>query len=173
MSMAGRYPTLIAGRATDEYAPVRPGRAELRARADIDEAIGRMSGASAADVRAFLAGRSATATVLRRLDVEAGGGFFSIAQDAEHSDAAAAEVFDRGAQPYVIDVQTHLVNPKRWEGGSADALAGFLTMVDGPRWAGGVDPTLLSAAKWATHVFGESETSVALLTSLPGRTHEN
>jgi predicted TIM-barrel fold metal-dependent hydrolase len=132
-----------------------------------------MPNPDAADIRAFLASRAATATILRRLDLEAGGGFFSVAADAEHSEAAAMYVFDRGAAPYVIDVQTHLVNPKRWEGGSAEALAGFLAMVDGPRWSGGVDPSVLSAAKWASHVFGESETNVALLTSLPGRSHEN
>jgi hypothetical protein len=46
-------------------------------------------------------------------------------------------------------------------------------MVDPDRWAAGIDPALLSAARWAAQVFGQSETNVALLTSLPGRAHEN
>lgn len=117
--------------------------------------------------------RTSTAMILRAFDRAAGGGFFSISRDAEHDAGVAEQVFDRGPGAYVIDVQTHLVNPARWSGGSAEALAGFLAMVDPDRWADGIDPTHLSAARWAAHVFGQSQTNVALLTSLPGRAHEN
>ena len=79
----------------------------------------------------------------------------------------------RGDGSYVIDVQTHLVSPTRWRAGKAEALAGFLRMVDPDRWGGGIDPELLSGASWAQKLFGESETNIALLTSLPGRAHEN
>ena len=173
MSGSRAYPNLIAGLASEEYAPVPPGRPELRARAAIDEKLTGLDFAGPSRVRNYLAGRMATATVLRRMDIEAGGGFFAVPSDAERDEAAAAAAFDRGPEGHVIDVQTHLVNARRWRGGSADALAGFLQMVDGPRWEGGIDPDCLSAANWAARVFGESETNVALLTSLPGREHEN
>jgi uncharacterized protein len=173
MSGARQYPTLVAGLATDEDAAVPAGPAERRARRDIDEARSRQQLRSGRELRNFLAGRMATATVLRSLDVEAGGGFFSIPADAEQSDAAAAEVFHRGPEGFVVDVQTHLVQPRRWSGGSAQALAGFLAMVDPDRWSAGVDPDHLSAAVWVARLFGESETNIALLTSLPGREHEN
>ncbi|HSS10753.1 MAG TPA: hypothetical protein VLL25_12760, partial [Acidimicrobiales bacterium] len=157
-------PTLIAGLSSDEYAPVPPNPAELKARTAVTEKPVRSD---------LLAGRTSTATVLRTLDRAAGGGFFAIPADAEVSDDAAEDAFNRGPGSYVIDVQTHLVNPDRWRGGSAEALAGFLCMVDPDRWAGGIDPEKLSAAKWAAHLFGQSETNIALLTSLPGRVHEN
>jgi predicted TIM-barrel fold metal-dependent hydrolase len=170
---ASSYPSLISGRASEEYAPVPPGPAELRARADIDEIVASLPDRSPVRVQDFLASRKATATVLRRLERESGGGFFAVPVEAEKDEDAARAAFDRGANPYVVDVQTHLVNPGRWQAAGAEALAGFLAMVDGPRWEGGVDPTRLSAAMWAAHLFGESETNVALLTSVPGRSHEN
>lgn len=155
-----RLPSLIAGLATEEYSPPAPGRAELMARQAVADA-------------APWPARTSTAMILRAFDRAAGGGFFSISRDAEHDAGVAEQVFDRGPGAYVIDVQTHLVNPARWSGGSAEALAGFLAMVDPDRWADGIDPTHLSAARWAAHVFGQSQTNVALLTSLPGRAHEN
>jgi hypothetical protein len=155
-----RLPPLIAGLASEEYSPPRPGQAELMARKAVAEA-------------APWPERTSTAMILRAFDRAAGGGFFSIPDDAENDAGAAEQVFDRGPGSYVIDVQTHLVNPGRWKGGGAEALAGFLTMVDPHRWAAGIDPTQLSAARWAAQVFGQSETNIALLTSLPGRAHEN
>jgi predicted TIM-barrel fold metal-dependent hydrolase len=172
-SPAGAYPSLISGRSSEEYAPVRPGPPERTARAAIDELVAALPDHSPARIRDFLASRMATATVLRRLDNDSGGGFFAVPAEAEKSEDAAQAVFGRGPSSYVIDVQTHLVNPGRWEAAGAEALAGFLAMVDGPRWEGGVDPTRLSGAMWAAHLFGESETNVALLTSVPGRSHEN
>jgi predicted TIM-barrel fold metal-dependent hydrolase len=73
----------------------------------------------------------------------------------------------------VVDVQTHLVDPARWTGPGADALAGFLHMADPDRWTGAIDPRTIDGAAWAALVFGASETSVALLTSTPGRADVN
>src|SRR5581483_6337919 len=56
---------------------------------------------------------------------------------------------------------------------AAEALYGFLRMVDPDRWGSRIEPQLLSAAHWAACVFGGSETAVALLTSPPGRADEN
>ena len=70
-------------------------------------------------------------------------------------------------------MQTHLVDPGRWHGAGADALGGFLRMVDPDRWPDSVDPHAIDAAAWAAHVFGASETAVALLTSTPGPADTN
>lgn len=173
MTPTSALPSLIAGLSSEEYDPVPPTTAELRAREEVGERLSDAACSSRAAARSFVQGRPSTATVLRTLDRAAGGGFFSIPPEAEESDQVADQAFDRGPRPYVIDVQTHLVNPERWQAGSAEALAGFLSMVDPDRWADGVNPDHLSAAKWAGHIFGESETNIALLTSLPGRVHEN
>jgi predicted TIM-barrel fold metal-dependent hydrolase len=77
-----------------------------------------------------------------------------------------------GAAP-VIDVQTHFIDPGRWDRPSAAPLSGFLQMVDPARWPGAVDPRLIDAAEWAGLLFGTSETAVALLTSTPGSSHDN
>ena len=66
---------------------------------------------SGAAVRNLLDGRTTTATVLRTFDAEAGGGFFAVPIEAEHSEEAAEATFACGDGSYVIDVQTHLVSP--------------------------------------------------------------
>lgn len=166
-------PSLIAGLSSEEYEPVRPGRPELVAREAVSSRVEEARCSSRAAVRNLLDGRTTTATVLRTLDAEAGGGFFAVPLEAEHSEEAAESIFGRGPGSYVIDVQTHLVSPDRWRAGKAEALAGFLRMVDPDRWSGGIDPDLLAGAQWARNLFGESETNIALLTSLPGRATEN
>jgi hypothetical protein len=119
----------------------------------------------------YFADRRGTAATLRALDAATGGGFFAVPAGAETDPAAADAAFD-GSAP-VIDVQTHLVRPSRATTAAADALFGFLRMVDADRWGGGVDPALLSAATWAACIFGASETAVALLTSPPGLADDN
>ena len=57
--------------------------------------------------------RLGTAITLRALDASAGGGFYAIPEAAEHDDSAAAEAF--AATGPVIDVQTHLIDPQRWQ----------------------------------------------------------
>jgi predicted TIM-barrel fold metal-dependent hydrolase len=150
---------LLRPRSSDEFAPV-PWDHRLRRVADL------------ATERALSTDdRRATATVLRALDEVAGGGFYPIVADAEHDLAAANEAFVSTGP--VIDVQTHLVDPARWHGAGAEALAGYLRMVDADRWSDAVDPQLLDAAVWATNVFAASETTIALLTSTPGDADHN
>ncbi|HEY7136799.1 MAG TPA: amidohydrolase family protein [Acidimicrobiia bacterium] len=89
--------------------------------------------------------------------------------DAVHDQAAADACFGaRPSDPPVVDVQTHLVDAARFAGPGGAALDAFLRMVDPQRWGDGVDARELTAARWAAHVFGGSETAVALLTALPG-----
>ncbi len=173
MARAQPLPSLIAGLSSEEYDPVRPNRAELVAREAVSERLAGAGCSSRAEVHNLVDGRTATAMVLRTLNAEAGGGFFTVPAEAEHSQEAAEVAFGRGQGSYVIDVQTHLVSPDRWRPGKAEALAGFLRMVDPDRWGEDIDPERLSGAWWARQLFGESETNVALLTSLPGRAHEN
>jgi hypothetical protein len=149
---------VLLGRAhTDEYAPLpltkRDHVALERLRAD-----GRPQG--------LTGDRRDTAATLRAIDAAHGGGFYTVAPEAE-LDVDAAEAAFAGRVP-VIDVQTHLVDARRFTGASAQALGGFLHMVDPDRWDRRVDPALIDATAWATHVFGESETAIALLTSTPG-----
>ncbi len=99
-------------------------------------------------------------------DAASGGGFYRVPPEAADDHEAAESAF-AGRTP-VVDVQTHLVDARRFTGASAQALGGFLHMVDPDRWERTVDPRLIDATAWATHVFGESETAVALLTSTPG-----
>lgn len=115
--------------------------------------------------------RRGTAATLRAIDAAHAGGFYEVPELATH-DLDAAQAAFRGVHP-VVDVQTHLVDPSRWVGSGADALAGFLRMADPDRWSGPIDPLTIDAAAWAALVFGASETSVALLTSTPGRADVN
>ena len=96
--------------------------------------------------------------------------------EADHQrddEAGRAEGTERERTGHVIDVQTHLVDPRLWVGPHARALAQFLHLVDPDRWPGEVDPHAIDAAAWAALMFGASETSVALLTSTPGATGAN
>jgi len=152
-------PPLLRPGSSDEYAPV-PWNDRLRRAASIANA--------AVD---HFGDRCGTAATLRALDTVAGGGFYPLATATE-VDAEAAEFAFAPTGP-VIDVQTHLVDPARWQGDGADALAGFLRQVDPDRWADAIDPHLLDATAWATHVFASSETAIALLTSTPGGPDHN
>ncbi len=113
-----------------------------------------------------LEGRCGTASALRALDAEFGGGFFDVPIEAEADPVAAADCFS--GDGLVIDVQTHLVRPSRISTSGAKALLGFLRLVDRDRWSDPIDPERLSAPAWASTMFGGSETSIALLTSPPG-----
>ena len=152
-------PPLLRPRSSDEYAPV-----------PWDERLARVAHTVAERVNGD-ASRLGTAITLRALDAAAGGGFYVIPAAAE-TDAAAADATFAATGP-VIDVQTHLIDPARWHRDGAAALAGFLRLVDPDRWADPVDPHLLDAAAWAGHVFGSSETAIALVTSTPGDAAHN
>ncbi|HEY1740806.1 MAG TPA: amidohydrolase family protein [Acidimicrobiia bacterium] len=150
---------LLSQRATDEFAPL-PLRAEDERALEQLRADGRPQG---------LAGdRRDTAATLRAIDAAHGGGFYAVPPEAEDDvDAADAAFSSRNRTP-VVDVQTHLVDARRFTGASAAALGGFLHMVDPDRWERTIDARLIDATAWATHVFAESETVIALLTSTPG-----
>ncbi len=164
-------PPLLAPRSSDEFAPVPLGERQQRAVARVHRSAERHASALGLTASAYLDDRRGTAATLRALDSEAGGGFYRVPADAEH-DAGAAEATFASMGP-VIDVQTHLVDPQRWHGAGADALAGYLRMVDPERWSDAIDPRRIDAAAWASLVFGSSETAIALLTSTPGESARN
>jgi predicted TIM-barrel fold metal-dependent hydrolase len=164
-------PPLLRRASSDEYEPVpwsvRDARALGRLAREVPDRA-RVVGMSPDEYRFD---RRGTAATLRAIDAEHGGGFFAVPEEAAF-DLAAAERAFAGRAP-VVDVQTHLVDPQRWSGSHAAALAGFLEMVDPQRWPGGVDPHTIDAGAWASLVFGASETAIALLTSTPGPADSN
>jgi predicted TIM-barrel fold metal-dependent hydrolase len=169
-AVSGPVPPLLRPRASDEYAPV-PWDARLqRTATGVAETATHHARRLGTTPLAYHGDRRGLATTLRALDAEAGGDFYAVPVEAElDADAAAATFAPTGP---VIDVQTHLVDPARWHGDGAAALAGFLRLVDADRWET-IDPHLLDAAAWAGHVFGASETAIALLTSTPGGADHN
>src|SRR6478736_6193776 len=86
--------------------------------------------------------RRDTAATLRAIDAAHGGGFYAIPPEAERDADVAEAVFGSRGRTPVVDVQTHLIDARRFTGASADALAGFLHMVDPDRWERRVDPRL-------------------------------
>jgi predicted TIM-barrel fold metal-dependent hydrolase len=164
-------PPLLAARSSDEFAPVPLDDRQRRAVDAVHGRAQRHAPALGLAAIEYLDDRRGTAATLRALDAAGGGGFYRVPEDAEH-DAAAADAAFASTGP-VIDVQTHLVDPRRWHGAGADALAGYLRMVDPERWPEPVDPHLIDAAAWARLVFGASETAIALLTSTPGESARN
>ena len=167
MDLTG-VPALLRRRSSDEYAPLPWSAAERRALASYRAIEPLRIGLSASD---YAVDRRGTAATLRAIDAAHGGGYYVVPEEAVHELDAADAAF-RGDAP-VVDVQTHLVDPGRWHGAGADALGGFLRMVDPDRWPDRVDPHAIDAAAWAAHVFGASETAVALLTSTPGPADTN
>jgi len=164
-------PPLLRSMSSDEYAPV-PWRAVDRdASVRVDAVIGDAARRCGVSPSAYALDRRGTAATLRAIDDAHGGGFFSVPYEATLERDAANEAFG-GAAP-VIDVQTHLVDPARWCGPGAAALAGFLRMADPERWSGDIDPRLIDGAAWAALVFGASETAMALVTSTPGPATSN
>jgi uncharacterized protein len=162
---------LLAAKSTDEYAPLPPSAAVRQAAeqfADRVDVLAPKLGLARAD-HAF--DRRGTATALRALDAAHGGGYFTLDEATETDEDAAAAAFSGDAP--VVDVQTHFIDPARWDRPSAAGLAWYLKMVDETRWGDGVDPRLIDAAEWASLVFGTSETAVALLTSTPGSAEDN
>ena len=164
-------PPLLARMASDEYAPLPASATDDRAAALANEIIGRAAAGLGLSIPAHAADRRGTAATLRAIDDAHGGGFFEVPDRALHEVEAADAAF--GGDAPVIDVQTHLVDPARWVGPGAAALAGFLKMADPERWPGAVDPRIIDGAAWAALVFGASETAIALLTSTPGPADSN
>ncbi len=164
-------PPLLRRISSDEVPPLPWAEPDRRALAQLSEELPTAANRLSLEAPAYALDRRGTAATLRAIDAAHGGGFFAVPEAALSDPEAAAEAF-RGRAP-VVDVQTHLVDPRRFSGAGADALAGFLRMVDPERWRDGVDARRIDAAAWAALVFGSSETAVALLTSTPGPGSEN
>jgi predicted TIM-barrel fold metal-dependent hydrolase len=164
-------PSLLRPRSSDEYAPVPWSAADREAITHYDAIASVAARAVECSALDYALDRRGTAATLQAIDAAHGGGFYAVPDDAVHDLEAAQDAF-RGIGP-VVDVQTHLVDPARWTGSGADALAGFLRMADPDRWTGAIDPRTIDGAAWAALVFGASETAVALLTSTPGRADVN
>jgi len=159
-------PPLLRPRSSDEYSPLPWTVADRTAIAAFDASAAASASCIALSASEYALDRRGTAATLRAVDAAHGGGFYAVPEAATIDADAAAAVFD-GAAP-VVDVQTHLVDPARWTGPGAEALAGFLRMADPDRWRDPIDPERIDGAAWAALVFGASETAVALLTSTPG-----
>ncbi|HEY5171704.1 MAG TPA: amidohydrolase family protein [Acidimicrobiia bacterium] len=164
-------PSLLRPRSSDEYAPLPWSAADRDAIARYDPVASTAARGLARSPREYAVDRRGTAATLRAIDAAHGGGFYDVPERAAY-DLDDAEAAFGGRGP-VVDVQTHLVDPARWAGSGAEALAGFLRMADPDRWSGGIDPRAIDGAAWAALVFGASETAVALLTSTPGRSDVN
>lgn len=174
--MRTTVPPLLRRAASDEYAPLPWSERDQRAIERLTRELPDRARIVGMVTDEYRFDRRGTATTLRAIDAEHGdvegaGGFYAVPEAATLDIAAAEHAFE-GAAP-VVDVQTHLVDPQRWTGSHAAALAGFLEMVDPQRWPNGVDPTAIDAGVWAGLVFGASETAVALLTSTPGPADKN
>jgi len=159
-------PSLLRPRSSDEYAPLPWSAADREAIARYDALAARVAGDMGKSPREYAIDRRGTAATLRAIDAAHGGGFYEISERATVDLEEAEATFGRAGP--VVDVQTHLVDPARWSGAGANALAGFLRMADPDRWSGAIDPNAIDGAAWAALVFGASETAVALLTSTPG-----
>ena len=164
-------PPLLRHQHTDEFVAPAWSARDLRALTSLARSTERVAARVGLDERAYVESRRGTAATLRALDAEAGGGFYAVPAEAEHDQAAADAAL--GGDQVVIDIQTHLVRPSLTASGAGEALFGYLRTVDPDRWGGDIDASLISGVAWATNVFGLSETAVALLTSPPGRAHEN
>jgi predicted TIM-barrel fold metal-dependent hydrolase len=169
--MRSVVPPLLRRLASDEYAPLPVGPGDERTAAHLNEMVDAAAGALRLSSHSYAVDRRGTAATLQAIDEAHGGGFFEVPDRALHELEAADNAFS-GTAP-VIDVQTHLVDPARWVGPGAAALAGFLKMADPERWPGEVDPRVIDGAAWAALVFGASETAIALLTSTPGPAASN
>jgi uncharacterized protein len=166
-------PTVLARLSSEEYTPIPWNDADRTALAAYRAATERAEDRLGLPAHAFAGDRRATAAALRAIDAAHGGGFYDVGADAELDDSAAAAAFDGPPGQTVLDVQTHLANVARWATPAGEAMDGWLRGVEPERWPGPVDPSRVSAVAWAHHVFGESETAAALLTSTPGRASEN
>jgi len=164
-------PPLLRHLHTDEFLAPPWSEADRRALTRIVETTDLATRRVGLDERAYVESRLGTAAALRAIDAEAGGGFYSLPAEAEQDQTAADAAL--GGNQVVIDIQTHLVRPSLTATGAGEALFGYLRSVDPDRWGHDIDSSLLSGVSWATNVFGLSETAVALLTSPPGRAHEN
>jgi predicted TIM-barrel fold metal-dependent hydrolase len=166
-------PPLLRQLSSDEYRPLPYTPTDRGALARLDEHVPGRARAAGLDTRGYTESRRGTAATLRALNDAAGERFYDVPAEAEVDADAADAALGGGPGAVVVDVQTHLAMPSRLHGLSAEQLLAFLRITDGDRWGNGIAPELLSAPEWVGHVFGASETAVAVLTSTPGRPSEN
>ena len=162
---------LLDPKSTDEFEPLPLRAGDLEARARLHERVEVLAPRLGLTPTEHLLDRRGTAAALRAIERANGGGFYPLDEATETDPQAAADAFS-GSAP-VVDVQTHFIDPQRWERPSAVGLTDFLRMVDPDRWGDGVDARRIDAGEWASLVFGTSETAVALLTSTPGSAEDN
>ena len=156
-------PPLLRQLSSDEYRPLPYTPTDRGALARLDERVPGRARAAGLDTRGYTESRRGTAATLRALNDAAGERFYDVPAEAEVDADAADAALGGGPGAVVVDVQTHLAMPSRLHGLSAEQLLAFLRITDGDRWGNGIAPELLSAPEWVGHVFGASETAVAVL----------
>ena len=163
-------PLVLQPRGNDEFRPIPWSERDLAAVART-VARAEAEGRTPLGQRRFAESRRGTAAALRAIDEAWGGGYYHISPEAE-SDAEAAHAAFAGDE-IVIDVQTHYVARHRAQAAGVDGVMGFIRNVAPDRWKG-LDPRIdLDFTNYLRHVFLESETAVAVLTSAPGDERRN
>jgi uncharacterized protein len=164
-------PALLRSLSTDEYAPLPPSDTDRRAIAQYESHAASTAARAGLALSEYIRDRRGTAASLLAVNDAHDTTYYDVRPEAAFDLEAANDAF-RADGP-VVDVQTHFVDPGRWNSAAGAALTGFLQMADPERWGDGIDPRLIDAAAWATLVFGTSETAIALLTSTPGTAAHN
>ncbi len=166
-----RVPVALQRRSNEEYAPLpysARDRAALAQALDTVDVNARRTGTSPGR---YAQGRMGAAAALRAIDRAWGGGFYSVPPEAE-SDASAAGAA-LGGRELVIDVQTHYIAPHRANTEGAKGVLAFIQMVAPERFKSLNGAAGLGLAQYLQHVFLESETAAAVLTSAPGDEQRN
>ena len=163
-------PLVLQRRGNDEFRPLLWSERDLAA-------VGRTAARAVAesrtllDQRRFAESRRGGAAALRAIDDAWHGGYYHVPPEAETDPEAADAAF--AGDELVIDVQTHYVARHRAEAPGVDGVMGFIRNVAPDRWKG-LDPSIhLDFTNYLRHVFLESETAVAVLTSAPGDERRN
>ena len=163
-------PLVLQRRGNDEFRPLPWSERDLAA-------VGRTAAHTVTgsrtllDQRRFAESRRGTAAGLRAIDDAWGGGYYHVPAEAETDPEAADAAF--AGDELVIDVQTHYVARHRAEAPGVAGVMGFIRNVAPDRWKG-LDPRVdLDFTNYLRHVFLESETAVAVLTSAPGDERRN
>ena len=116
MSLRAPVPPLLRRLSSDEYRPLPWRLADREALARFGDAAGeRALGSYSRRRPTWRTGGHGTGVALRAID-GAGGGFYTLPAEAEVDAATADACFNGGEGSAVIDVQTHLVNPARFDG---------------------------------------------------------
>jgi predicted TIM-barrel fold metal-dependent hydrolase len=172
-------PAALQPKSSDEYTPIPWTGRDVRALDMLRETLPERAGALHLELPGYVSSRRGLATTLRAIDQAHGGGFYDIPADAEWDERAADACF--ASDDLVIDVQTHMVNPQRMVGGTADRLRRFLQNINPERWGAPADPWdgvaaaetidagLLTASHWLDEIFRGSETWIAVISCFPGR----